>query len=156
MRFFNDGAEARAAGLRPCLRCKPDDVARDEAAIAKAIAFIGAVEAPPSLEDVAAVAGYAPHHFHRLFKRATGLTPAAYARALRARRAETALDAESSVTDAIYEAGYSVPSRFYAENKGRLGMAPSVWKKGGQGVTIRWAVVSTTLGHMLEIGRAHV
>jgi AraC family transcriptional regulator, regulatory protein of adaptative response / methylated-DNA-[protein]-cysteine methyltransferase len=149
VRFFSDGAEAREAGLRPCLRCKPDDVARDEAALAKATAFIAAAETPPALDEVAAIAGYAPHHFHRLFKRATGLTPAAYARALRARRAEAALQAESSVTDAIYEAGYSAPSRFYAENKGRLGMTPSVWKKGGQGATIRWAVVPTSLGQML-------
>ena len=29
-------------------------------------------------------AGYSPHHFHRLFKRATGVTPAAYYRSLRA------------------------------------------------------------------------
>jgi AraC family transcriptional regulator of adaptative response/methylated-DNA-[protein]-cysteine methyltransferase len=28
VRFFADGAAARAAGLRPCKRCLPDDVAR--------------------------------------------------------------------------------------------------------------------------------
>jgi AraC family transcriptional regulator of adaptative response/methylated-DNA-[protein]-cysteine methyltransferase len=33
--------------------------------------------------------------------------------------------------------------------KGRLGMAPSAWAKGGAGVTINWAVVPTTLGAML-------
>jgi AraC family transcriptional regulator of adaptative response/methylated-DNA-[protein]-cysteine methyltransferase len=149
VQFFSDGAAARQAGLRPCLRCKPDDVARDEAAIAKATAFIAVAETPPSLEEVAMIAGYAPHHFHRLFKRATGLTPAAYARAFRAKRAETALERKSRITDAIYEAGYSAPSRFYAENKARLGMTPGVWKKGGQGVTIRWAIASTSLGQML-------
>src|ERR687893_3027075 len=33
VRFFATGEEARAAGLRPCLRCKPDDVSREAAAI---------------------------------------------------------------------------------------------------------------------------
>jgi AraC family transcriptional regulator of adaptative response/methylated-DNA-[protein]-cysteine methyltransferase len=28
-------------------------------------------------------------------------------------------------------------------------MAPSAWRKGGEGVTIRWALVGTTLGQML-------
>ena len=149
VRFFADGAGARAAGLRACLRCKPDEVARDEAAIAKAIDFLAASEAIPALEEIAAVAGYAPHHFHRLFKRATGMTPAEYGRALRRKRAEAALDSEQSVTSAVYEAGYSGPSRFYAETGQRLGMAPSVWRKGGEGTMIRWATVQTSLGEML-------
>jgi AraC family transcriptional regulator of adaptative response/methylated-DNA-[protein]-cysteine methyltransferase len=149
VRFFPDGAEARAAGLRPCLRCRPDEVARDEVAIARATAFIAASETVPSLEEIAMTAGYAPHHFHRLFKRATGLTPAAYGRALRVKRAEAALEAGQNVTSALYEAGYSAPSRFYAETGERLGMAPSAWRKGGQGVTILWAQVQTSLGEML-------
>jgi AraC family transcriptional regulator of adaptative response/methylated-DNA-[protein]-cysteine methyltransferase len=53
------------------------------------------------------------------------------------------------VTDAIYDAGYSGPSRFYAATKGRLGMTPSAWKNGGAGAVIRWAVVNTSLGNML-------
>lgn len=154
VRFFVDGAGARAAGLRACLRCKPDEVARAEAAIAKAVEFLAASEAIPALEEIAAVAGYAPHHFHRLFKRATGMTPAEYGRALRRRRAEAALDSEESVTSAVYEAGYSGPSRFYAETGQRLGMAPSVWRKGGQGTTIRWAAVQTSLGEILVAATA--
>jgi AraC family transcriptional regulator of adaptative response/methylated-DNA-[protein]-cysteine methyltransferase len=149
VRFFADGAAARAAGLRPCKRCNPDDVARDEAAVARATAFIAASETIPSLEEVAMIAGYAPHHFHRLFKRATGLTPAAYGRALRLKRVEAALDGADRVTDAVYEAGYSGPSRFYAETGRRFGMAPSAWVRGGAGVTIRWATVTTSLGIML-------
>ncbi len=148
VRFFADGAAARGARLRACLRCLPDDVARDKAALAKALALLGREE-PPSLDGLAAAVGYAPHHFHRLFKRATGVTPAAYARAQRLKRAEVALSGHGRVTDAIYEAGYSGPSRFYAAMKGRLGMAPSAWKNGGAGAVIRWAVVETSLGNML-------
>ncbi len=147
--FFTTAAEARAAGYRSCMRCRPDEVGRDREAVAAALKLIEAAEEVLSLDELAAAVDYAPHHFHRLFKRDTGVTPAAYARALRAKRAATALDGNSSVTDAIYKAGYSGPSRFYAETKGHLGMTPSAWKNGGAGVTIRWAVVETALGQML-------
>jgi AraC family transcriptional regulator of adaptative response/methylated-DNA-[protein]-cysteine methyltransferase len=148
--FYRTAAEAKLAGFRACLRCRPDEIARDEVAIQSALALL-ANEAPPALEELAKAVGYAPHHFHRLFKRATGVTPAAYARGLRARRAEAALSDEGSVTDAIYAAGYSGPSRFYEETKGRLGMTPSAWKNGGAGSTIHWAVVETSLGAMLVL-----
>lgn len=131
------------------MRCRPDELARDEAAITRATAFIASRETVPSLDEIAAIAGYAPHHFHRLFKRATGLTPSAFGRALRVKRAETALETAATVTSAIYEAGYSAPSRFYVDASERIGMTPSVWRKGGQGVTIHWASVSTSLGEML-------
>jgi AraC family transcriptional regulator of adaptative response/methylated-DNA-[protein]-cysteine methyltransferase len=149
VRFFATTTEAAAAGLRACRRCKPDDLARDTAAVARAVALIADAETPPSLDALAAAVGYSPFHFHRLFRRATGVTPADYARALRAGRAAAALSAEPRVTDAIYEAGYSGPSRFYADAGPRLGMAPSAWRDGGRGVTIRWTVAPTALGPML-------
>lgn len=153
VRFFASGADARAAGLRPCKRCLPDDVARDEAAVLAAIDEIkqGAdgTDGTPSLDELAQLTGYSPSHFQRVFKRATGLSPAAYARALRSERARDALTGGASVTEAIYEAGYSGPSRFYDDAKGRLGMAPSAWADGGRGVSIHWAVVPTTIGPML-------
>ncbi|WP_374418381.1 bifunctional DNA-binding transcriptional regulator/O6-methylguanine-DNA methyltransferase Ada [Novosphingobium arvoryzae] len=149
VRFFADGAAARGAGLRPCKRCLPDDVSRDERAVLAAIAAIRAAEQPLALAALAAETGYSPTHFQRVFTRHTGLSPAAYARALMAERAAQALTEERRVTDAVYAAGYSGPSRFYAANEGRLGMTPSAWANGGRGVTIRWAVVPTTLGDML-------
>jgi AraC family transcriptional regulator, regulatory protein of adaptative response / methylated-DNA-[protein]-cysteine methyltransferase len=147
--FFADGMAAREAGLRACKRCLPDDVARDEGAVLAAITAIKGSEEPLALADLARRTGYSPTHFQRVFARLTGLSPAAYARALRAERAREALAGAARVTDAIYDAGYSAPSRFYDEQEGRLGMAPSAWKDGGRGTVIRWAVVPTTLGEML-------
>ncbi|MFN4097453.1 MAG: bifunctional transcriptional activator/DNA repair enzyme AdaA, partial [Sphingomonas sp.] len=149
VRFFPDAASARAAGLRACLRCKPDEVGRERVAVAKAVALLEGAEEAIGLEALAGEVGYAPHHFQRLFKRATGVTPAAYARGVRARRAAAALDTEDSVTDAIYEAGYSAPSRFYETAADRLGMTPSAWRNGGAGVTIRWTIAPTSLGPLL-------
>lgn len=147
--FFADAGAARAAGLRACLRCKPDEIGRERIAVARAVSLIDGAEEPMTLEQLAAEVGYAPHHFQRLFKRATGVTPAAYARGLRASRAAAALTGETSVTEAIYEAGYSAPSRFYETSDARLGMTPSAWRNGGAGVTIRWTVADTSLGALL-------
>ncbi|TMJ19686.1 MAG: bifunctional DNA-binding transcriptional regulator/O6-methylguanine-DNA methyltransferase Ada [Alphaproteobacteria bacterium] len=154
VRFFAAPAQARAAGLRPCLRCSPDDVSREEAALERAYRLLGEAEEAPSLEALASAAGYSPHHLHRLFKRATGVTPAAYYRSLRAKRAEAALAEGGRITDAIYDSGYSGPARFYADAKGRLGMTPSAWRDGGRGETIRWATAQTDLGTMLVAATA--
>ncbi|MDT0507686.1 methylated-DNA--[protein]-cysteine S-methyltransferase [Novosphingobium sp. MMS21-SN21R] len=149
VRFFEDGARARAAGLRPCLRCLPDDVSRDERAVLAAIEAIKSAGQVLALGDLAARCGYSPAHFQRVFARHTGLSPAAYARALRQERMAEALSGAGRVTDAIYDAGFSGPSRFYSAAEERLGMMPSVWSGGGRGVTIRWGVVPTSLGPML-------
>lgn len=149
VRFFADGAAARAAGLRPCLRCTPDAVAADRQAVDRALRRIEAEGGIPRLDALATEAGYSPHHFHRLFKRATGVTPAGYARALRARRAEAALESGGSVTGAIFDAGFESASRFYDASNDRLGMAPSVWRDGGRGETIHWVVAKTSLGPLL-------
>ncbi|MEC3910619.1 bifunctional DNA-binding transcriptional regulator/O6-methylguanine-DNA methyltransferase Ada [Sphingobium sp. CR2-8] len=149
MTFLSDPAAARAAGFRACLRCHPDDVGRDRLAVAAAVAFIEGAEDTPRLDAIAAHAGYAPHHFHRLFKRETGLTPAAFARGVRAARLKDALAHDGRVTDAIYEAGYNAPSRAYADAQAHLGMTPSAWRDGGRGVTIRWRTVQSSLGPLL-------
>lgn len=149
VRFFADGAGARAVGLRPCKRCLPDDVGRDEAAVLAAIAAIKLSEEPLALADLAQRTGYSPTHFQRVFTRHTGLSPAAYARALREERARAALSESGRVTDAIYDAGFSGPSRFYENMEGRMGMTASAWVNGGRGATIHWTVVPTSLGDML-------
>ncbi len=149
VRFFASGAEAAQAGLRACLRCKPDEVTREAAAMGRVLALLDAAETPPSLAEMAEAAGYSPHHFHRLFKRATGVTPADYIRGKRAKSMTDSLERNGRVTDAIYDAGYSGPGRFYADAKDRLGMTPSAWRDGGRGETISWAIADTDLGKML-------
>ena len=147
--FFATGEEALAAGYRPCMRCKPDEVGRDREAVAKAVKIIEQAEEAPSLAELADAVGYAPHHFQRIFKRDLGVSPAEYARGLRKTRAQSALRQSGRVTDAIYDAGYQNPSGFYSDAKERLGMTPSAWRNGGQGETIRWTTFDSPLGQML-------
>ncbi|WP_058756647.1 bifunctional transcriptional activator/DNA repair enzyme AdaA [Sphingomonas endophytica] len=145
--FLADSSAARAAGYRACRRCLPDSVARDRAAVIRAATLLDAAE-PPALTMLAAAVDYAPHHFHRLFRRLTGVTPAALARTLRADRAAEALRRGDGVTAAIYKAGYGAPSRFYAE-AARLGMTPRAFAEGGAGETIGWTVLPAPPGALL-------
>lgn len=149
VRFYATPAEAEAAGLRPCKRCRPDDQSREEQALARALVLIRQAEEPVSLAELSRQVGYSPSHFQRMFKRSVGLSPAAFARALRMERAAQALTEGSTVTDTVYEAGFGAPSRFYEASEERLGMTPSAWRDGGRGVAIHWTVVETSLGPML-------
>ncbi len=148
VRFFREAKEAVRAGLRPCKRCKPTDTQGGDstARIAAACRRIEAAEATPPLADLAREAGLSPFHFHRLFKAATGLTPKAYAQAVKSGRMREGLSDARSVTEAIYAAGYSSSSRFYEADAQALGMAPSRYRSGGKGIRIRYAVEPCWLG----------
>ncbi len=148
VRFYPGAAEAEAAGLRACKRCSPNMQSAEEACVLAAIAAIRA-DGAMTLDQLADLTGYSPTHFQRLFTRTVGLSPAAFARALREERVREALAEGNSVTDALYAAGYSSPSRFYEETKDRLGMTASDWTDGGKGRVIHWSVVETSLGQML-------
>ena len=115
------------------------------------LAAIAAIRAQGAmtLDQLADLTGYAPTHFQRLFKRTVGMSPVAFARAVRQERLRDALMTGQRVADAMTTAGYSGPKQFYAETKGRLGMAPSDWSKGGAGRVVNWAVLPTSLGDML-------
>ena len=152
--FFDTPAEARAAGYRACLRCRPDEVGRDREAVAEAVRLIEAADEPLHLAELAQAVGYAPHHFQRLFTRDLGVSPASYARALRARRAESHLEEDKPVTHAIYDAGYAAPSRFSADAGERIGMTPSAWRDGGRGETIRFTIADSPLGPLLVAATA--
>ena len=148
VRFYATPAEAEAAGLRACKRCSPKTQSAEEACVLAAIKAIQA-DGAQTLDQLAELTGYSPAHFQRLFTRTVGLSPAAFARALREARVREALAQGASVTEALYTAGYSSPSRFYADTKGRLGMEPSDWTKGGAGRALHWSVIATSLGDML-------
>lgn len=152
LRFFATCAEAEAAGFRPCRRCRPNEPGLEErrrAAVARACRLIDASEDAPGLEALADAAGMSPHHFHRIFRTVTGITPKAYAEAKRAARVAETLRAAGSVTEAIFDAGYNASSRFYAGAAERLGMSPDTYRRGAPGTRIRFAVGACSLGAVL-------
>jgi AraC family transcriptional regulator of adaptative response/methylated-DNA-[protein]-cysteine methyltransferase len=151
--FYVSPAEAEAAGYRPCRRCNPNGPSPAEtyaAIVAKACRLIKSAEEPPKLDDLAASFGMSPFHFHRRFKAITGLTPKAYGAAHRMNRVRAELvDKGSSVTRAIYGAGFNSNSRFYERSNEILGMTPTAFKGGGKGAHIRFAVAQCSLGAIL-------
>lgn len=156
VRFFETPAQAEQAGYRACKRCRPDAPDRRDARSARVEAACRAIEraladgaAPPTLEDLARDAGLSPSHFQRLFKTRTGITPKEYALAVRDGRVREALAKGGSVTEAIYEAGFGAPSRFYERAGQALGMPPAAYRRGGRGLTVRYASADCFLGVVL-------
>jgi AraC family transcriptional regulator of adaptative response/methylated-DNA-[protein]-cysteine methyltransferase len=150
--FFATAAKAEKAGYRACKRCRPDTLGAPDPkveAVKRACEMIGSAEEAPKLADLAAAASMSPFHFHRLFKKVTGVTPKAYVAQMQARRAADGLRTAETVTEAIYDAGFNSSSRFYETAAARLGMTPTVVRRGGAGAVIRFAVGETSLGAVL-------
>jgi AraC family transcriptional regulator of adaptative response/methylated-DNA-[protein]-cysteine methyltransferase len=150
--FHASRLEAEQAGFRPCKRCKPDLISPRQqraALIAQACRFIEGSDETPHLRQLAGHARLSPSHFHRLFKAVTGVTPKQYAATHRAKRVRKSLDQCGTVTEAIYDAGYSSNGRFYATSDRVLGMTPSRYRAGGAGIDIRFAVGDCSLGTIL-------
>lgn len=151
--FFASCEAAEAAGFRACRRCRPNEasaVARHVTTIAEACRLIEAAEDQPSLDALAETLGLSAFHFHRLFKKLTGVTPKAYATAHRAKSVRERLTADQgTVTEAIYGAGFNSGSRFYEKSNAHLGMTPSAYRAGGAGATITFAIGQSSLGAIL-------
>ena len=150
--FHASCADAEQAGFRACLRCKPGApplAERHALVAAHACRLIDQAEGEPNLDSLAQACGMSRFHFHRIFKAHTGITPKAYAAARRAARLAQGLAEASSVTDAIYAAGFNSSGRFYAGAAGRLGMTPKAWRAGGSGMAIRFAIGACSLGAIL-------
>lgn len=152
VRFFDSAAAAERAGFRPNRHLAADKsavAAQHAAIVAHACRSIEAADDLPDLAALAHGAGMSPFHFHRVFKRVTGLTPKGYADAHRARKVRATLDRGASVTTALYDAGFNSNGRFYAAADRVLGMKPAAYRDGGADATIRFAVGECSLGSIL-------
>lgn len=123
--------------------------ANSAALVAAACRHIETAPTPPALHELAALAGLSPHHFHRLFKSVTGVTPKAYAESRRADKLREQLKQGKPVTEAIYASGFESNAAFYERSTALLGMSPRRFRKGGAAETIRFAIAQCTLGALL-------
>jgi AraC family transcriptional regulator of adaptative response/methylated-DNA-[protein]-cysteine methyltransferase len=152
VQFHPTIADAKAAGFRPCKRCKPDQPSLNEqyaTMVTETCKLIEAAEILPNLDTLAQAAGMSRFHFHRIFKTITGVTPKAYAVAHRAKLTRQALIKSGSVTEAIYDAGFNSNGHFYAKSAQMLGMTPTNFRAGGANAEIRFAVGECSLGSIL-------
>lgn len=98
--------------------------------IRSVIAYIEAHPAEKlSLHSLARLAGYSPHHFHRLFCAHAGQTPVAFINAVRFRRARDLLH-QGLTVEAVAEAvGFSSTSYFSSFFKLQSGLSPGAWRQ---------------------------
>ena len=144
--------DAEKAGFRACKRCKPDQMglaAENSLKIAKVCRLIERSEQVLTLKHLAKQAEMSPFHFHRTFKSITGLTPTAYAKAHRNQRVRASLERSTTVTDAIYDAGFNSSGRFYETTNQVLGMTPTKFREGGSDTDIFFAIGKASLGSIL-------
>jgi AraC family transcriptional regulator, regulatory protein of adaptative response / methylated-DNA-[protein]-cysteine methyltransferase len=152
VRFYDTRDSAERAGFRACKRCKPERESATEdrdRVLALVRERLEKTDAPVSLAELAEAAQLSPYHLHRIFKKHVGMTPREYAAAVRLSRASSELRDGASVTQAIYEAGYSSSSRFYETGSGALGVTPRELRRGGAGVEVRSALRQCSLGKVL-------
>jgi len=150
--FFESGLAAEQAGYRPCKRCKPDQIEEENkaiTAITNVCRLLESGEDTPTLDQMANFAGMSKYHFHRLFKKTTGLTPREYAVSRREARLRENITRKITITEAIYEAGYNANSRFYEKSSEVLGMTPTTYRSGGKDMKIRFAIGESSLGLIL-------
>ncbi|HWI58360.1 MAG TPA: Ada metal-binding domain-containing protein [Bacillota bacterium] len=134
VRFFPTVEAARAAGLRPCQKCHPDDFARGSDPVLECVeALVAEVRAnPAAFADVGALvrrSGFGATRLFELFRQHYHATPAEVL--LRA-RLETAkrklLTSEESLASIAYDAGFEALSSFH-ENFRRLnGLTPAAYR----------------------------
>jgi AraC family transcriptional regulator of adaptative response/methylated-DNA-[protein]-cysteine methyltransferase len=156
VRIFFAPADAEGAGFRACLRCQPNGVTNAEACVAAAREtldrFVESGGERPTLDRLAAEVGMSPFHLQRAFKARLGLSPAEYLRVRRGERFKAELRGGETVSRATFGAGYGSSSRAYADAAAQLGMTPARYRRGGRGMTIRFTVARTALGHVLVAG----
>jgi len=145
--FYGQPADAERAGFRPCRRCQPSSDAPD--LVARAREVLEREEQAPSLEALAAQLGVSAGHLQRTFRAATGLSPRAYAERLRSERLRRSLQHGTTVSRAIFDAGFGSASQAYSTATRHLGMTPGTYRRGGAGLDIRYAFGDSSLGRVL-------
>lgn len=151
--FYRSPAEAEGAGYRPCRRCRPTEVDAQVVAVQRVCRHIEThLDSALTLAELSRHAHLSPYHLQRTFKRLMGVSPRQYAAACRAAQLKKNLKETQTVTDATYNSGYGSLSRLYEQT--RLGMTPTLYRRGGAGLTIHYTTTDSPLGRLLVAATA--
>ena len=135
VRFFPDVESARAAGLRACKKCYPDDFALGlDPLLDQVDALAAEVRVDPaSFPDVAALvkrSGYGTTRLYQLFSLRFNLTPAEFLIETRLALAKRLLDeSDASVTNVAFAAGFSSLTAFHQNFKRLTGRTPAAYRR---------------------------
>jgi AraC family transcriptional regulator of adaptative response/methylated-DNA-[protein]-cysteine methyltransferase len=151
VQFFEHTSAAEQAGFRACLRCRPQAASDARTTNVRAICrYIERhLDEPISLNALGDAFGMSPFHLQRTFKAALGITPKEYADSCRMNQLKRNLQSGKTVTNSLYDAGYSSSSRLYERAAQHLGMTPDRYRRGAIGVAIRYTTSPSPLGRLL-------
>ncbi len=149
VKFFSTSEGARSAGFRACRRCFPDDPRPNRQAVLRAREILDREPERWGAASLAAEVALSPSQLQRQFRRTFGISPAEYARAVRTKRARASLAGGAPVTEALYDAGFGSSRAFYEVVPAALGMTPTEFRRGGEGVEIRYTLFESFLGPLL-------
>lgn len=149
--FFRTREEAENHGYRPCLRCRPNEVAgRPVVLVERAFHELTEIgDEPVRFAQIARKLGTTPATLRRAFLQVTGLRPRQLAQTLRLERFKKMLREGNSIADALYETGYGSTSRVYEQSDAQMGMTPATYRKGGKNMKIGYSIAKSSLGKVL-------
>ncbi|WP_085907956.1 bifunctional transcriptional activator/DNA repair enzyme AdaA [Kiloniella majae] len=137
IQFFTTAPAAEAAGLRPCLRCRPETAPFSPAwqgsksTVSRALKLIkdGALD-EGSVEELSDRLGIGSRHLTRLFKKHFGASPLQAAQTYRIQRAKRLLNhSNMSMTEIAFAAGFGSLRRFNAVFSTLYGRPPTSMRK---------------------------
>lgn len=144
VRFYGSPKVAEREGYRACKRCGPKP-----ALTLRICEYLRRhLDEKPTLSVLAREAGLSPFHLQRLFKRALGVSPREYLELLRFEEFRKR-GKGSTLSSAIYGAGFGSMSRIYERARSWLGMTPKSYQKGGAGMSIAYDLIACPLGRAL-------
>jgi AraC family transcriptional regulator of adaptative response/methylated-DNA-[protein]-cysteine methyltransferase len=145
-------AAAERRGYLSCARCHPETDACPPSE-GKVVAALTHIHAHPDqahrLRTLSDLASLSPSYFHQLFTRLVGVSPRCYGEHCRLGRLKALLTDGRSVSDAAYEAGYGSMRGLYEKAAAGLGMPPAVYRRGADGVLVRYSILDCVLGRLL-------
>ena len=101
---------------------------------------------PMPLAELAELANCSTRQLQRDFDDVLGVSPRQYGTSVRAMNTRHTLRSSSSVTDAIYDAGYGSVRAFYEKASARLGMTPSDFVAGAPQHLLLWSSCDSAVG----------
>src|SRR6478735_2776288 len=149
--FFDSTTDAKRAGFRACLRCKPADerqVDKNAALVAEAFkAMRNSEDESLTIDELSKKLEISSGHLQKVFKAVLGLTPKEVMDMMRIENFKENVR-ETDVTTSLYESGFGSSRSLYEKAGERLGMTPATYKKGGKGMKIDYTIVDSPLGKM--------
>ncbi len=159
--YFRNRRQAEQAGYRACRRCWPQESSlRESAQLVQRMCrkieetLASNPETALTLAELSRTSGVKPHKLERLFQRTLGITPRQFIDARRMTQLKSNLRKGEQVTSAMYDAGFGSSSRLYERAHAQMGMTPAVYRRGGEGMSISYAIVPCALGRLLVAATA--